>query len=146
VSPVDIRDGMSRTVCVGERSVNLNANFGNNVIQVGAPIKNQGRGQATWVGAVPGASLWSCAPLPNDPDSGICVKEDGSGMILGHTGEGHGPGDPRADVNQFLSQHGRGSNFLFCDGHVEFLHGEINYPIYKALSTRANGEVFSDGY
>ena len=42
-------------------------------------------------------------------------------MILGHTGEGHGPGDPYGDVNQFLSRHGRGSYFLFCDGHVRYL-------------------------
>ena len=30
-------------------------------------------------------------------------------MILGHTGEGHGPGDPYGDVNQFISRHGRGA-------------------------------------
>ena len=36
----DITDGLSKTLCVGERSTNLNL----------------GRGQATWVGAVPGAS------------------------------------------------------------------------------------------
>ena len=85
--------------------------------------------------AVPGALLWSCAPNPGDPDGGLCVREDGSGMTLGHTGEGHGPGDPRGDVNQFLSQHGRGSFFLYCDGHVRFLRNEMNYQLYKALST-----------
>ena len=43
-----ITDGLSQTICVGERSVNL----------------QQGRGMATWAGAVPGANLWSCAPTP----------------------------------------------------------------------------------
>ena len=90
-----ITDGLSQTLCVGERSENL----------------QQGRGMATWAGAVPGANLWSCAPNPYEPDAGTCVEEDGSGMILGHTGEGHGPGDPYGDVNQFISRHGGGCFF-----------------------------------
>ena len=60
-------------------------------------------------------------------------------MILGHTGEGHGPGDPHGDVNQFLSRHGRGSYFAYCDGHVRYLRNEMDYKVYKALSTRAGG-------
>ena len=125
---VDIPDGLGQTACVGERSIRLNA----------------GRGNATWAGAVPGAQLWSCAPDPFDPDAGICRREDGSGMILGHTGEGFGPGDPMGDVNQFLSQHGNGAFFLFCDGHVRFLRQAMDYRIYKALSTRDGAEVISD--
>ncbi len=123
-----ISDGLSQTLCVGERSENL----------------QQGRGMATWTGAVPGANMWSCAPNPFEPDSGTCVKEDGSGMILGHTGEGHGPGDPYGDVNQFISRHGKGCFFLYCDGSVHYLHKEMNYQVYKALSTRNYGEVFSN--
>jgi prepilin-type processing-associated H-X9-DG protein len=130
VPPAAITDGLTFTVCVGERSENLNL----------------GRGMATWVGSVPGANLWSCAPNPFDSDAGTCVKEDGSGMILGHTGEGHGPGDPKGDVNQFLSRHGRGAYFLYCDGHVRYLRNEMNYQVYKALSTRNRGEVISDDY
>ncbi len=128
--PADIPDGLSNTFAVGERSITLGA----------------GRGQATWAGSVPQAVLWSCAPDPYDPDGGVCRMEDGSGMILGHTGEGFGPGDPRADVNQFLSRHGRGCFFQFADGHVRFIPGSINYTLYKALSTRAGGEVTSDDY
>jgi prepilin-type processing-associated H-X9-DG protein len=130
VKPADITDGLSNTLCVGERAVTLQA----------------GRGFATWTGSVPGATLWSCAPDPYDPDGGVCRKEDGSGMTLGHTGEGHGPGDPWGDVNQFLSRHGRGSFFLYCDGHVRYLTNAMHYPTYKALSTRNNGEIISDGY
>jgi prepilin-type processing-associated H-X9-DG protein/prepilin-type N-terminal cleavage/methylation domain-containing protein len=126
----EIADGLTYTLSVGERSTNLNL----------------GRGQATWTGAVPGATFWSCAPNPFDSDSGSCVREDGSGMILGHTGEGHGPGDTHGDVNQFLSRHGRGANFLYCDGHVRFLRNEMDYKLYKALSTRSGGEIISDEY
>jgi prepilin-type N-terminal cleavage/methylation domain-containing protein/prepilin-type processing-associated H-X9-DG protein len=127
-----ITDGLSQTLCVGERSTQLKT----------------GRGQATWVGAVPGAQFWTCsATAIGDPDaSGPCVKEDGSGMTLGHTGEGHGPGDPYSDVNQFTSRHGRGANFQFCDGHVSYLNQSIDYATYKALSTRSSSEIVSDGY
>ena len=125
-----ITDGLSQTLLGGERSENL----------------QQGRGMATWVGAVPGANLWSCAPNPFEPDAGTCVREDGSGMILGHTGEGHGPGDPYGDVNQFISRHGGGCFFVYCDGHVRFLRKEMNYQVYKALSTRNWGEIISDDY
>jgi prepilin-type processing-associated H-X9-DG protein len=122
---IDISDGTSSTMAVGERSINLNA----------------GRGNATWVGSVSGAQLWSCAPDPfGDPDAGVCRREDASGMTLGHTGEGNGPGSMQGDVNQFLSRHGRGANFLFCDGHVRYLDGTIDYHAYKALSTRNAGE------
>ena len=128
--PSAITDGLSHTLCVGERSENLNL----------------GRGMATWVGSVPGANLWSCAPNPYDPDGGTCVQEDGSGMILGHTGEGHGPGDPTGDVNQFLSRHGKGAFFLYCDGHVRVpaqrdeLHG-LQGPQHPQ-----RGEIISDDY
>jgi prepilin-type N-terminal cleavage/methylation domain-containing protein/prepilin-type processing-associated H-X9-DG protein len=125
-----ITDGLSQTMCAGERSRNLNLN----------------RGMATWTGAVPGANLWSCAPNPYESDGGTCVQEDGSGMILGHTGEAHGPGDPRGDINQFSSRHGLGAFFVFCDGHVRYLRLGINYNTYLALSTRNKGEVFSDDY
>jgi prepilin-type processing-associated H-X9-DG protein len=131
IRPSDITDGLSQTLAVGERSTHING----------------GRGQATWVGAVPGAQFWSCTPSTIDPDAGgPCVKEDASGMTLGHTGEGHGPGDPFGDVNQFLSRHSKGAHFLFCDGHVKYLTSSINYPAYKAMSTRGLGEVISDGY
>jgi prepilin-type N-terminal cleavage/methylation domain-containing protein/prepilin-type processing-associated H-X9-DG protein len=125
-----ITDGLVHTVLVGERSENL----------------QQGRGMATWAGAVPGANMWSCAPNPYEPDAGTCVEEDGSGMILGHTGEGHGPGDPFGDVNQFTSRHGKGCFFAYCDGHVQYLRNEMNYNVYKALSTRNWGEIISDDY
>jgi prepilin-type N-terminal cleavage/methylation domain-containing protein/prepilin-type processing-associated H-X9-DG protein len=128
----EITDGLSQTLLVGERSVQ----------------SRKGRGQATWVGAVPRAQFWSCdSAAIGDPDaSGPCVKEDGSGMTLGHTGEGHGPGDPFSDTNQFTSSHGRCANFLFCDGHVKFLNNSMDYNTYKALSTRCSSELVDDSF
>jgi len=119
----DITDGLSQTLAVGERSHQL--------------------GEATWTGSVTNAVLAS------DPSDGVGSgpAEHGSGMVLGHAGENHTPGDPNSDVNQFYSRHSsRGAHFLFADGHVSFLTSSINYNNYKALATRAGGEAISDSY
>jgi prepilin-type N-terminal cleavage/methylation domain-containing protein/prepilin-type processing-associated H-X9-DG protein len=119
----DITDGTSQTLAVGERSHRL--------------------GEATWVGSVTNAILF---PTDND-DIGRYRTEASPGMVLGQVGEGVGPGDPRSDVNQFYSLHlGRGVNFLFADGHVNFLKSTINYQTYRALATRAGAEVISGDF
>jgi prepilin-type processing-associated H-X9-DG protein len=68
-------------------------------------------------------------------------------MVLGHSGEGVGPGSNRSEPNQFYSLHaGRGVNFLFADGHVAYLKATMDYKTYVALSTRNRGEVVGDDY
>lgn len=117
----DITDGTSSTVVVGERSVGL--------------------GQATWVGSVAGANLF-----PQPGSTAPPVLNNASGMVLGHTGDGNGPGAPNSYVNQFSSRHTGGANFAFADGHVEFLKTAMTYTVYKALSTRAGGESVGGDY
>ena len=112
----DITDGTSQTIIVGERSHRLC--------------------EATWAGAVTNASLF---PPPGSPAPS--VVDNASGMVLGHSGDRNGPGAPTSYVNQFSSRHPGGVNFLFVDGHVQFLKTTMNYPAYNALSTRAGGEV-----
>ena len=113
----EITDGTAQTIAVGERAHDF--------------------GEATWVGCVTGTILY-----PSDNNAiGAFIAENSAGMALGHAGEGYGPGDPNADVNQFYSHHGRGVNFLFADGHVRFLSTDIDYRSYLALSTRADGET-----
>lgn len=130
ISYRDITDGTVNTIAVGERCRAINS----------------GRGQATWAGSVTGATFYSCTPNPYDSDGGVCVMEAAAGMVLGHSGEGHGPGDIHGDQNQFLSAHGFGCYFLFCDGHVSWLTGAVNYNDYLALSTYAGGEILSQSY
>jgi prepilin-type N-terminal cleavage/methylation domain-containing protein/prepilin-type processing-associated H-X9-DG protein len=47
----------------------------------------------------------------------------------------------------FRSQHPGGMNTAFCDGSVRFLKNSVNQNVYRAISTRAGGEVISsDSY
>ena len=119
----DIRDGVSQTIALGERSHRL--------------------GEATWTGSVTGSILFP------DADEGEISRqrvEHSSGMVLGHSGDGHGPGDPRSEVNQFFSQHGPGANFAFGDGHVSFLVLSMDYKVYRGLTTRAGNEAIKSEY
>jgi prepilin-type N-terminal cleavage/methylation domain-containing protein/prepilin-type processing-associated H-X9-DG protein len=118
-----ILDGTSHTLAIGERSFKL--------------------GKATWVGSVTGALLY---PDVIDRQSPRERSEHATGMTLGHSGDSRGPGDPTGDVNTFYSLHGRGVNFAFADGHVSFLKTSMSYTIYRALTTRAGGEIISEGY
>jgi prepilin-type N-terminal cleavage/methylation domain-containing protein/prepilin-type processing-associated H-X9-DG protein len=118
----DITDGTAQTLAVGERAHQL--------------------GEATWVGSVTGAVLF---PVDND-GIGYPRAESGPGMILGHAGGRLGPGDPGGEVNQFYSRHPGGVNFLFADGHVGFLKTSMSYPTFRALATRAGGEVIPGDY
>jgi prepilin-type processing-associated H-X9-DG protein len=122
VTIADITDGTSQTMMVGERSFRWC--------------------QATWVGSVMDASM---VPPPGSP--ALAGEWNGCGFVLGHTFEGSGgPGSPGTEVNGFSSQHTGGSNFLFADGHVQFIQMSMDHPVYKALSTRAGGEVVGGEY
>src|SRR5262249_50597780 len=71
----EINDGTANTIAVGERSVYL--------------------GDTTWTGSVTRAVI---VP-PVHGTLGRYRAEHASGMVLGHAGEGLGPGDPFGDAN-----------------------------------------------
>ena len=48
--------------------------------------------------------------------------------------------------NEPYSFHTGGGNFLFADGHVQFLREDVSLATYAALSTRAAGEVVAGDY
>jgi prepilin-type N-terminal cleavage/methylation domain-containing protein/prepilin-type processing-associated H-X9-DG protein len=115
----DVTDGTSSTIAAGERSFKL--------------------GDATWVGAVTGAAITGTS-------GGLPSVENASCMVLGHAGDGNPPGGPLSEINQFASNHGRGANFVFADGHVSFLPATTGVKVFEALATRAGNETISGDY
>tara|TARA_A100000171_G_scaffold16334_1_gene14773 strand:- start:430 stop:675 length:246 start_codon:yes stop_codon:yes gene_type:complete len=70
--------------------------------------------------------------------------EDSFARVLG-VGD-HAPNYPEALPEDFSSLHEGGAQFTFADGHVRFITESIDEDIYKALCTRAGGEVPRDDY
>ena len=112
----DVTDGLSTTFLAGERSFRY--------------------AEATWVGAVTGSHQ---VPLPGCP-MGFQVN-NASNFVLAHTGESYDGAHGATEINNFTSRHAGGGNFLFADGHVSLLGDATDYPTFKALSTRAKGEI-----
>ncbi|MBI3862300.1 MAG: DUF1559 domain-containing protein [Planctomycetia bacterium] len=114
----DIGDGSSSTLLVGERA--------------------QSSCEATWVGSVTGARIFPPAGSYAVPE-----LQHASGMTLGHTQEG-APNAPGIECNNFSSQHTGGAQFVFADGHVQFISKNINRATFQALSTRSGGEAVGE--
>ena len=55
--------------------------------------------------------------------------------------------NPKAHVEDYWSRHPGGANMLFADGSVHFLKASISPIPWRAMATRASGEVISgDSY
>ena len=56
------------------------------------------------------------------------------------------PSDPDSwwDMRGFRSLHPGGATFAFADGSVHFIQEDINFDLYKATSTIAQQEVFTE--
>jgi prepilin-type N-terminal cleavage/methylation domain-containing protein/prepilin-type processing-associated H-X9-DG protein len=117
---IDIRDGTSQTFAVTERLFR--------------------DGQVTWAGAVPGAAVFAAVPGKE--------TDVNTAMTLGDAGDASKPGevDGGWPSIQHTSAHGVGANFLFCDGHVQFITPAISFVTFKALVTRSGGEAVNADY
>jgi prepilin-type processing-associated H-X9-DG protein/prepilin-type N-terminal cleavage/methylation domain-containing protein len=112
----DITDGLAATLLAGERSFRDT--------------------DTTWVGSVTGVNQ-ATAPTCR---LGMQVN-NASNFVLAHAGESYeGPAGP-GEINNFTSRHPAGCNFVFADGHASFLGLSTDYTTYKALATRAKGEL-----
>jgi prepilin-type N-terminal cleavage/methylation domain-containing protein len=124
----DIRDGLSTTICVGERK-HIHDFF------------DQGPypANSTWYAAVPGV-------LRNAGMTMMPMMKEGPGsLVLGHVGQsgmmsGKTPNHTNHIVH-FSSSHFGGVAFLLCDGSTHIIRDNIDYQLFKAIGTRAGGEV-----
>lgn len=128
IRAADVKDGLSNTVFLGEKSSVLC--------------------DSTWVGVVP----YACTPprprWPSDPNSG-------GNLVGAHSGPDvrdhptviiHAPNHPFGHTDEMYSEHPGGSNILLGDGSVRFVRETIYPYTWVALSTRHGGEVISGDY
>jgi prepilin-type N-terminal cleavage/methylation domain-containing protein/prepilin-type processing-associated H-X9-DG protein len=117
---VDITDGLSNTLFVGER--------------------NSAHSRTTWTGAVPGGLV--TADQSPDP---VGNAEFAQALVLGHGNRTHLPSDPLVwDADIFSSKHTGGANFLLGDGSVRTIYSSINGVVYENLLSRRDGNPVGD--
>ena len=121
-----ITDGTSNTIMVGERSHNLS--------------------YVTWVARSIDGWLGKTSPIEGGTDQFNPSPEECWTQIMGPAGLEDGTrtiNNPEAHVEDYWSMHPGGANMLFADGSVHFLKSSINPVPWRALATRAFGEVIS---
>jgi len=125
-----IRDGLSKTVFLGEHSQRVS--------------------QKAWAGTLPGAashpSPTFAARVGSVPDRAATLLLVHSGPAAGEADVIHPPNDPVAHVCQMFSDHPGGGNVACGDGAVRFIAETINLDVWAAMSSIAGGEtVAGDG-
>ncbi len=111
----DIRDGLSNTFFVGDRSSQLS--------------------YSTWIGGPTGA-LNPFLLAPGNYGAEVT-------LLMCHAGP-TGPNTPGVfDADSTMSPHRVGVPFLFGDGAVHFIANNIGINVWMALATRAGSEAIS---
>jgi prepilin-type N-terminal cleavage/methylation domain-containing protein len=112
----EIRDGLSTTFFVGERSTTMSV--------------------AAWAGVIPNAQV----PSVRAPGA----YSGPSALVLGHCGP-HLPNDSIVtDADAMSSGHVQGVQFLFGDGAVHMIGNSVGMTAYDSLATRAGDEVVDE--
>jgi prepilin-type N-terminal cleavage/methylation domain-containing protein/prepilin-type processing-associated H-X9-DG protein len=151
-----VTDGTANTIFVGEQCRFLNEppnstfNFGNVACTIVGP---DWAGSTYWPGDVRVTGIAYAVPRLNakavTSNATACMRGNPFGTTQYSYGNPVGWLNTCPDLGQFgfRSRHPGGVNFLFGDGSVHFLKESIALPTYRALATRALGEVVSaDAY
>jgi len=117
----DVTDGTTNTLAIGEIS--------------GDPSGSAGSTNNS--GPYRGWSQGATGTATNDVVYGSRNVTYGIGRV-GYSG---GSADIKFNDSRFGSRHVGGAHFLMCDGSVQFLSENLDFPTYQAMATRAGGEV-----
>jgi prepilin-type processing-associated H-X9-DG protein len=119
----DITDGTSQTTMVGDRAWS--------------------HAMAPWAGSVPGGLL---LPGPLNPWQNTSpAVAPATQLVLAHNRSINDTTDRDGGLDDYFGYHPGGVNMLFADGWVHFLNSNIDRAVFRALGTRAGGEVVDSG-
>jgi prepilin-type N-terminal cleavage/methylation domain-containing protein/prepilin-type processing-associated H-X9-DG protein len=134
-SLADIKDGTSNTLAIGEsRQEHTSTSYGP---YWGSGTHTAVHGYTPWCDGTP-------ENCPNPPTPSRSYRAFNINYPYGRVIPIPPLTDYRADLQYawgFGSWHPGGANFVLCDGSVKFLRDGIDYVIFQALTTIANGEV-----
>lgn len=151
--PADVRDGLSQTACASEKlrgrlgSTTFNPlremvvanSFGHSPDEMVAECRAQvgmkrgfdSRSGLSWVTGSLSHTTYNHALDPNDGTADF--------IIYGIA--------PLAGIVGARSLHPGGVHLAMCDGSARFVSSRISHPVWRALGTRAGGEIISsDAY
>jgi hypothetical protein len=126
----DINDGASATLMIGERS--------RNVADVAWPGAFGSRSEPGPLCTKQGWPVASCVG-----HMFLLMGRTGpsSDVISGNVPGGSTPNAPGAGADGFWSRHPGGCEFLLCDGSVRFVKETLAPRVFRALASRAGGDV-----
>jgi prepilin-type N-terminal cleavage/methylation domain-containing protein/prepilin-type processing-associated H-X9-DG protein len=130
VAIVDIIDGTSTTLMVGERSRN-----------VADAIWSMVSGNSRLSGSFCTKGTWSVQSCVSDIFLVIGRTGPSSDIVSGDIPQGATPNARGAGADGFWSHHPGGCSFLFGDGSVRFVKETVTAGVFQALATRGGGEA-----
>ncbi|MBA4190565.1 MAG: prepilin-type cleavage/methylation domain-containing protein [Planctomycetaceae bacterium] len=134
VKLLDITDGTSHTLLAGEMHYTLTGwTYSATSTTPPGSASQPNTGRTTWVHGHPGGYVEATTNVPMNTHAYVDAAADPDFYL-------------KSGLHAFRSVHNSGCNFVFSDGSVKFIRDGVSMTTYKALGSRAGGEVLGNDY
>ena len=135
----DVPDGRVHTIFVGEKLIDVDLGWMSGTratLRNTGGVPNQG---------VPGFGVaWSGAAYGEEDRQGEDEAAEEEPETPRQKAEAVAADAAKLAVGGFSSVHPGGANFLFGDGHLNFISESISPPLYRQLGNRADGKLLKE--